>query len=83
MRQLLSGFVVSSAFVSALFFLRFFRIARERLFVLFAAAFAVMAVNNLALGLTSPDSEARVALYVVRLVSFLLILAAIVDRNRD
>ena len=83
MRQLLSGFVAAGAFVSALFFLRFYRMARERLFLLFGAAFAVMAVNHIALGLTHPESEARIALYVVRLMSFLLILAGVVDRNRD
>ena len=83
MRQLLSGFVAAGAFVSALFFLRFWRMARERLFLLFGAAFAVMAANHIALGLLDPASEARVALYVVRLLAFVLILAGIVDRNRS
>ena len=83
MRELLSGFIAAGAFVGALSFLRFWRLSRERLFLLFGAAFAVMSVNHVALAMTSPDSEARVALYVVRLISFLLILAGIVDRNRD
>lgn len=82
MRQVLSGMIAAAAAVAALYFLKFWRESVDRLFALFAGAFALMAVNAIALGLTNPDSEFRVALYLVRLAAFLLILVAIIDKNR-
>lgn len=63
--------------------LRFWRRSGDRLFALFAASFAVFSVNSVALGLSDPGADPRVALYVVRLVGFVLILGAIVDKNRS
>ena len=82
MRELLSGAVAAASLVAALYFLRFWRRSSDRLFALFAAAFTMMAVNHVALGLTEPDNEFRVAIYCVRLVAFLFILVAIIDKNR-
>lgn len=82
MRELLSGIIACGSFVAAIYFLKFWRRSGDRLFALFAAAFAVFAANAVALGLTDPDAEVRVVLYTVRLVGFLLILAAIIDKNR-
>ena len=82
MIDLLSGGIAVAACVAALFFLRFWRAQTDQLFGFFAAAFALMAVNAVALGLMDPTAEFRVALYVVRLLAFLLILAAIVMKNR-
>ncbi len=50
--------------------------------VLFGAAFWILAINNIALGLTAAAAETRVSAYVVRLLAFLLIIAAIVQKNR-
>jgi hypothetical protein len=66
----------------ALFFLRFWRRSRDRLFAWFALAFAVMAASRLALTLMSLPDEARLALRLLRLVAFLIILWAIIDKNR-
>ena len=82
MRQLLSGVISASALVAALYFFRFWRRSNERLFALFSGAFAVMAVNQTALGLTDPENEFRVFLYGLRLLAFVLILIGIWDRNR-
>jgi predicted RND superfamily exporter protein len=81
-RELLSGIIACGSFVAALHFFRSWRRSGDRLLGLFAAAFAVFAANGVALGLTDPDAEVRVYLYTVRLIGFLLILAAIVDKNR-
>lgn len=83
MRQVLSGVLAAGLLVAALFFLRFWRESADRLFGLFAGAFALMGANALALGLTSPDNEFRVVLYGVRLLAFLLIFYAIFDKNRE
>jgi hypothetical protein len=43
----------------------------------------LLALNAVALGLTDPAGEVRVALYGIRLVAFLVILYAIYDKNRS
>lgn len=82
MRELLSGVIACGAFVAALHFFKSWRRSGDPLLGLFAAAFVVFAVNGVALGLTDPDAEVRVFLYTVRLVGFLLILIAIIGKNR-
>ena len=76
------GAIVMACVVAALFFLRFWRKTRDRLFALFAAAFTLLAINWVALAFTARDEPFRVALYGVRLIAFVVILLAIVDKNR-
>src|SRR5581483_581402 len=80
--QVMSGMIVAGYAVVALLFLRSWRDTRDRLFAIFAAAFALLAVQHLALSLSDQLVEERVYLYVLRLVAFLLILYAIADKNR-
>jgi hypothetical protein len=79
--MLLGALVMASA-VIALFFLRFWRDTRDRLFLMFSLAFWVLAANWLGLGLVAQQEDARTLLYVVRLLAFVLILVAVVDKNR-
>jgi hypothetical protein len=65
-----------------LFFFRFWRQSADRLFLMFALAFWTFGGNRLALALVDDASEAQVYLYVLRLAAFVLIIAAIVDKNR-
>jgi hypothetical protein len=74
--------VVASAAISV-FFLAFWRRSGDRLFAIFALAFAVFASNRLVLALLDDDDESRTWVYGVRLAAFVLILVAIVDRNRN
>jgi hypothetical protein len=83
MRQLLSGVIAMGSLVAALSFLKFWRRSGDRLFALFGAAFAVFSANAVALGISDPGADPRVALYVVRLLGFVLILGAVVDKNRS
>lgn len=83
MRNLLSGALGAGTLAAALFFLKFWRQTADRLFAFFAAAFVLLAVNAVALGLTDTTGEFRVALYGIRLVAFLVILYAIYDKNRS
>jgi hypothetical protein len=80
--DMLLGAIVMGFAVSALFFLRFWRQTHDRLFAFFAAAFSVMAVNRLALGFTGDAREVSLLLYAMRLAAFLLIVVAVVDKNR-
>jgi peptidoglycan/LPS O-acetylase OafA/YrhL len=79
---LVSGLLVMGYAVAGLFFLRFWRETRDRLFGIFAGAFWLLAVQRLLLALfQNPDNE-QVWLYGIRLLAFVLILIAIVDKNR-
>ncbi len=82
MIQLMSGAIVTGYLVTGLFFLRYWRQSGDRLFAIFAAAFWLLAAQRLALALTTQYFEDVTWLYGVRLVAFLLILLAIIDKNR-
>jgi hypothetical protein len=82
MHDFLLGAMATLCWVSTLFFVRFWRITGDRLFALFAAAFFLLGLTRLGLSITNEPSEVETYLYWVRLVAFLIILAAIVDKNR-
>ena len=80
---LITGATVMGYAVTGLFFLRFWRETRDRLFLIFAVAFWLLGVQRLALAFSHDMSEDHTGLYLVRLFAFLLILGAIVDKNRS
>lgn len=79
--QFILGCVVMGCLAAGLFFVRFWRRSGDRFFALFALAFWLLGINWLLLAFTAAD-EVRTALYVVRLVAFIIILIAIWDKNR-
>jgi hypothetical protein len=78
----LSGAIMMGYFVAGLLFLRFFRSTRDRLFAIFAGSFFLLGVQRLLLTFTTRAVEDQVLFYVLRLIAFLLILAAVIDKNR-
>ena len=80
MSRFLSGMLAAFALAIAVFFLKFMRESKDRLFGFFAAAFAVLAVDWAAHALVNASQH---YLFVIRLVSFLLIIAGVVDKNRS
>jgi hypothetical protein len=78
----LNGATVMACFVALLFFVRFFRRTGDPLFARFAVAFALLGAHWLVLTLSGPDYEFRPLLYLLRLLAFVVILAAIVEKNR-
>jgi peptidoglycan/LPS O-acetylase OafA/YrhL len=81
MIEFLSGAVTMGFLVAAGFFARFWRDTGDRLFVAFAIAFALLALNQ-ALAQWLGAADERVAYtYLLRVLGFILILAAIVDKN--
>ncbi len=80
--SLVSGALVMGYLVAATFFLRFRRRTADRLFTFFSIAFVLLAVQRLALALVSDVAANAIWLYVLRLLAFLIILAAIADKNR-
>lgn len=82
MINLISGALFAGYAVAALFFLRFWASSRDRLFAMFSAAFAILAVQRLAIALTRTTFEDQSAMYLLRLIAFIIIIVAIVDKNR-
>jgi hypothetical protein len=83
MNDFMYGIAVCSSAGASLFFLKYWRETRDRLFLLFAAAFVALSVNWLLLVVALPAAEYRHLVYMWRLAAFALILVAIWDKNRD
>ena len=82
MNQLLLGAIAMANLIIGLFFLRFWKKTRDRFFLFFAVAFSLEGFNRALLGLSYSSNENEPIFYLVRLLSFILILFAIVDKNR-
>ena len=82
MNGLIAGTLLAGYAMVALFFLRFWATSRDRLFALFALAFGVLAVQHLALALTNETMEDQTVFYLLRLAAFIIIVIAIIDKNR-
>lgn len=76
------GAIAMASFVAGLFFLRFWRDTGDRLFAIFAAAFWVLGVTRIALVVMDTENENRTFVYWVRLLAFILIIVAVIDKNR-
>ncbi|HEU4455455.1 MAG TPA: DUF5985 family protein [Longimicrobium sp.] len=82
MTHLVAGAIAMGYLVAGLFFLKFWRGVGDRLFLLFAAAFLLLATQRVALALVADTPEAALPLYGLRLLAFLIIIIGIVDKNR-
>ena len=81
MIEFFSGAATAGYLVAAAFFVRFFLRTRDRLFVAFAVAFGFFALNQAAVGLFHVATEPESLVYVLRILGFVVILAAILDKN--
>jgi hypothetical protein len=77
-----SGVLLMGYALAGLFFLRFWKETRDRLFGIFAGAFFLLACQRFALAVIPEHDQDPVVLYTVRLLAFVLILWAIIDKNR-
>ena len=82
MMELISGVLVAGDAVAGLFFLRFWLASRDRLFAMFAAAFWILGIQRLLLAVTRTIFEDQALFYTLRLAAFVIIIAAIIDKNR-
>ncbi len=78
----LQAVAATGAWISAMFFLRYWRESRDVLFALFAVAFVLLGVSWALLSVFNPVADASPYIYGLRLVAILLIIAAIVHKNR-
>jgi hypothetical protein len=77
---LLGGASIAFACI-ALFFVRFWRESRDGFHLLFATAFALLAVQRVFLVVLSDDREALPASYLLRFAAYVLIVVAVVRKN--
>ena len=81
MIEFLSGAVTLGFLIAAVFFLRFWRRTRDRFFLAFAAAFLLLAANQALAQWLGAADERVMYTYLLRVFGFVIILAAIVDKN--
>ena len=78
----LLGVIVTSCLVAAAFFLKFWRQTRDPLFLGFSAALFIEGVNRFCFLFVEVPAAGSNLIYAIRLLSYLLILAAIAYKNR-
>lgn len=77
----LSGAMSLGFWGASLFFLRFWKKTGDRFFAMFSLSFLLLAVERLALAFMDQENEVRTYVYLFRLIAFVLILLAILDKN--
>ncbi len=82
MSLMLFGAIALACFTASLFFLRFWKTTRDRFFLFFAVSFAIQGSSRMIMGLTEYSDETEPLLYLIRLLAYMLILFAIIDKNR-
>ncbi len=79
---LLVGVVLTGSLVASTFFLKFWRTTRDWLFLAFAVSFAIEGGTRALALVASLPRDAAPSIYVARLVSYIVIIIAIVHKNR-
>ncbi len=81
LKEFLIGAIVMGDLVAAFFFLRYWKVTGDRFFLFFVWSFVFGALSRIILAV-SQSSEFEPLVYLIRLLSYLLILLAILDKNR-
>jgi len=68
--------------IAGLFFFRYWLVTQDRFFLYFAASFTIQMVCRMLLIATTTNSESEPLVYAFRLLSYMVILAGIVEKNR-
>lgn len=82
MFDFVSGMITMGWTAAGLFFLRFWTRTHEKLFLAFALAFWLLALNQALPALFGVSREEWTWVYLLRLLAFLIIIAAVVAKNR-
>jgi hypothetical protein len=78
---ILVGAIAMASMTTGVFFLRFWKMTKDRFFLFFAASFLIEGVNRFFLGFMNDPSDDSIIYYMVRLLSYSLILIAVIDKN--
>lgn len=78
----LSGALLTVYGFIGLHFLRFWKLTRDVFFIFFALAFFLLAIERIPIFFLRPDLSGMAWVYGIRLSAFILIILAIVIKNR-
>lgn len=81
MSDFVYGALAAGYLIAGVFFLRFWWKTRERLLLIFACAFWLLAVSQTLLGIADLQREEQSWIYLIRLCAFILIIVGIVSVN--
>lgn len=81
MIELMSGALIFAYAVAGVHFIQFWRRTGDRLFAHFGAAFWLFALNQLAVSVPAVANETVGYVYLLRVLGFVIILIAIIDKN--
>ena len=77
----LGGLITMAFVVVGLFFVKFWTQTRDTLFIAFAIAFWLLALNQALVALSAVPREERSWIYLLRVAAFVVIAIAIVQKN--
>jgi hypothetical protein len=80
LNNFLGGAIAAGYAVAALFFLKFYIRTKDRLFILFCVALLMLGSTRVWMVLVDDPNESHY-LYLLRLLAYVLILGAIIDKN--
>jgi hypothetical protein len=80
--QFVHGVLTTESLIATLFFAKYWRTTRDRLFVYFALSFFVMGLHWFGLAWVNDDLERWNYAYLTRLVAFGLIIGGIIDKTQ-
>lgn len=80
--NILLGAIVMGDLVAGLFFLRYWNRTGDRFFLFFASSFIVGGISRLVIDEHVPPADIEAIGYALRVVQYLMIIVAIVDKNR-
>jgi hypothetical protein len=75
------GVLAMASLAPALFFLRYWRSSRDRLFAFFAVAFGLMALQWTLSALTGTDEADHSYVLLLRILAFASIIIGVLDKN--
>jgi hypothetical protein len=78
---ILLGAIAMATVTAGVFFLRFWHMTKDRFFLFFAASFLIDGINRFVLGLLNDPGDDSAVYYLIRVLSYGLIIFAIVDKN--
>ena len=81
MIEFLAGALTLAYVIASIYFVHFWRRTADRLFLAFALAFALLAMNQVTVFALGVADERHNYAYILRVLGFVLILLAIVDKN--
>jgi hypothetical protein len=80
--QILLGAVIMGDAIAALFFIRYWRLTGDRFFLFFSASFIAIAVSRVVVDENLPPVGYDPFGYMIRILSYLFIIAGILYKNR-